>query len=99
MPHLILFRRRILHAFNLAIRFGACKMRRLNQALVLFHYCVVLHSNTRCNACNPAERSERKHTKYFYQPLASCLLITVIELFNTCGCISSHFVLKLTQRN
>ena len=28
------FRRRILHAFNLAIRFGACKMRRLNQALV-----------------------------------------------------------------
>ena len=27
-----LFRRRILHAFNLAIQFGACKMRRLNQA-------------------------------------------------------------------
>ena len=27
------FRRRILHAFNLAIRFDACKMRRLNQAL------------------------------------------------------------------
>ena len=27
------FRRRILHAFNLAIRFGLCKMRRLNRAL------------------------------------------------------------------
>ena len=28
------FRRRILHAVNLAIRFGACKMRRLNRALL-----------------------------------------------------------------
>ena len=30
------FRRRILHALNLAIRFDACKMRRLNRALKSF---------------------------------------------------------------
>ena len=28
----VAFRRRILHALNLAIRFGVCKMRRLNRA-------------------------------------------------------------------
>ena len=34
------FRRRILHAFNLAIRFGACKKQRLNQALQGLTYCI-----------------------------------------------------------
>ena len=33
------FRRRILHAFNLTIRFCACKMRRLNQALAFSCLC------------------------------------------------------------
>ena len=40
------FRRRILHAFNLAIRFGACKMRRLNRALmfIVYWYYIIFHS-------------------------------------------------------